>query len=69
MLNGTIEIRGIKKEIKSKVSVTFNKKSIKIKGSFSVNPNDFNIQIPSIVRKKIAQHIKITIDYELVKKK
>lgn len=68
-LKGTIEIRGIKKEISSIITVELDKKTITIKGNFSVNPQDFDIKIPSIVRKKIAQRINIEINYELVEKK
>ena len=68
-LKGTIEIRGIKKEINTIITVGLDKKVIKIKGDFSVNPQDFDIKIPSIVRKKIAQRINIEINYELVEKK
>ncbi len=36
---------------------------------FTVAPQEFNIKIPSIVRKKIADQIIVTIDYELSEKK
>jgi len=67
-LSGSIEIHGIKKEINTIVTINLTNNTIKIKGSFSVNPRDFDIQIPSIVQNKISKQINITITYELVEK-
>ncbi|WP_299134752.1 YceI family protein [uncultured Tenacibaculum sp.] len=69
LLNGTIEIRGIKKEINTLVTAIYKEHKILIKGNFSITPKDFEIKIPSVVRKKIAQQINIIINYELVEKK
>ncbi|WP_255362865.1 YceI family protein [Tenacibaculum sp. MAR_2009_124] len=70
ILKGSITVKGISKSIETKVKI---KKSandkIVLKGVFAVSPKDFNIKIPSIVRKKIAEHVTISLDYELSKKK
>ncbi len=68
-LKGTLTVRGKKKEINTIGKVCLKDDKIKIKTSFSVQPQDFDIKIPSIVRKKIAEHINIKLDYELAEKK
>ena len=35
-------------------------------GSFEVKPDDFNIDIPSVVRKKIAEKVKIIYNFTLL---
>tara|TARA_B100001057_G_C22688993_1_gene886976 strand:- start:540 stop:1082 length:543 start_codon:yes stop_codon:yes gene_type:complete len=68
-IKGTLTIRGIKKEIET--LGTFSKKGEKLMmyASFGVQPKDFNIKIPKIVRNKIAERINISLDYALIKKK
>lgn len=68
-LNGILTIRGKKKEVNTIAKVSFQDNSIKLKANFPVKPQDFDIKIPSIVRKKIAEQINIAIHYELVEKK
>ncbi|WP_299681389.1 YceI family protein [uncultured Tenacibaculum sp.] len=68
-LQGTLTICGIKKEISTIAKVSFEKNIIKLSSNFSVEPQDFGIEIPSIVRKKIAEKINIKINYELAEKK
>ncbi len=68
-LNGILTVRGKKKEINTTAKVLFQNNTIKLSCSFTVKPQDFNIKIPSIVRKKIADKIIVTINYELVEKK
>lgn len=68
ILKGTLTIKGISKQLTTKAF--FNKKGDKLilKSNFSVKPEEFDIKIPSIVRKKIAQKINISIQYEFTKK-
>ena len=68
-LKGTLTIRGIKKEIETVAKVTCNDDKIKLTANFSVQPQEFDIKIPSIVRKKIADKINISLNYELSEKK
>ncbi|WP_299628233.1 YceI family protein [uncultured Tenacibaculum sp.] len=68
-LQGTLTIRGIKKEINTIAKVSIEDNIIKLSSNFSVQPQDFGIEIPSIVRKKIAEKINIKINYELAEKK
>lgn len=68
-LKGTLTIRGIKKEIETKAKIKMTDGKISLASSFFVKPQDFEIKIPNIVRKKIAESINITLNYELVEKK
>jgi polyisoprenoid-binding protein YceI len=68
-LKGTLSVRGIKKEINTTALICLKNNKIELVANFSVQPQDFGIKIPSIVRKKIAEHINVTIDYELAEKK
>lgn len=69
LLKGTLTIKGKAKKINTKAKVFSKNKKLFLQTTFNVKPQDFNIEIPSIVRKKIAKEIKITVDYELVEKK
>lgn len=68
-LKGTLTVRGEKKKVNTIAKLISINGKIKINASFSVQPKDFGIKIPSIVRKKIAEHINVTINYELAEKK
>lgn len=68
-IKGTLTVRGIKKEIETMGTFTKKGGSLRLKASFSVQPQDFDIKIPAIVRKKIAETIILYLDYELVEKK
>jgi polyisoprenoid-binding protein YceI len=68
-LVGTLTVRGKEKKISTKVIVKEVNKKIIVTSNFMVKPEDFNIEIPSIVQEKIAKQIQISIKYELVEKK
>lgn len=68
-LSGSLTVRGVKKDISTKATIKKEGDNLRLTAAFSVKPGDFEIEIPSIVRKKIAESINITISYELVEKK
>ena len=68
-LVGTLTVRGKEKNITTKVIVKEVKNKLIVTLNFMVKPEDFNIEIPSIVQEKIANQIQISIKYELVEKK
>ncbi|CAL2102778.1 YceI-like domain-containing protein [Tenacibaculum sp. 190130A14a] len=68
-ISGILTIKGIEKPIETIGSIQKSNNQIVLKSTFSVSPADFNIKIPSIVRKKIANRIDIDIHYELSEKK
>jgi hypothetical protein len=68
-LNGTLTIKGIEKEIQTEVFLNEENDRIYITTQFLVCPKDFDINIPSLVRDKIAKEIHISVAYELIEKK
>ena len=67
-LKGTLSIHGITKEIEIIAKVKKNTTSIQMSSSFKITPEDFNVEIPSIVRKKIAKQVDVSFDFKLDKK-
>ncbi|CAM1361026.1 conserved exported hypothetical protein [Tenacibaculum litopenaei] len=67
-LSGTLTIRGKTKKVTLPIRFTPNKGQWVLAGTFEVTAAEFGIEIPSIVRKKIAKNIRISIHYELSKK-
>lgn len=68
-LVGTLTVRGQAQEIATTAKVSKNGDKIMVASFLSVKPQDFGIEIPSIVREKIAKEINITMNYELIEKK
>ncbi len=69
ILNGTLTIKGKPNKIETKVKIKRIHDLITLCAVFEVNPKDFDIKIPGIVRKKIAEKTQILIDYEFTQKK
>ncbi len=67
-VEGKIALHGKEKEIRTIVTMQKEGNFITMKGSFTVLPSDFNIEIPAIVRKKIAKEIVVQLDFKLTKK-
>lgn len=68
IVDGKIELRGKEKQIRTTLKTKKSNDSIIIQGSFTVTPADFDIEIPSIVKNKIAKEIVVTLDFKLTKK-
>jgi len=68
-LNGILTIKGIEKEIQADIFLKEENKHLHVSTIFSVRPEDFDINIPSIVRDKIAKEIQISVEYELIENK
>ena len=69
IIKGILTIRNIAKNIEAIGKLKKTDSKILISSSFIVTPEDFNIKIPSIVRKKIAKTVTINFNYELSEKK
>jgi len=65
VVEGKIELRGKEKSIRTTLNVKKSDGSIIMQGSFKVTPADFDIEIPSIVREKIAKEIIVSLDFKL----
>ncbi|MFT6095423.1 MAG: polyisoprenoid-binding protein YceI [Nonlabens sp.] len=58
---GTLEMHGIKKELEIPIELTYTAAGYKLLAEFKLNPSDYNIDIPSIVSKKIADKITVVV--------
>lgn len=67
-INGNIKLHGKEKQIKTTLMIRKSGESIQIKGSFKVTPEDFDIEIPRIVKGKIAKEIIVYLEFNLVQK-
>jgi hypothetical protein len=67
-LEGDLTIHGVTKKIKTKIILVSKDRKLYVSNSFTVKAQDFNIKIPGIVKSKVSEDIKITIDFILDKK-
>ena len=68
-INGTLSFHGVTKTLENvSVEIMPSENSFNFKGSFEIAPNDFDIEIPSIVSSKIADSVTVVFDFELMKK-
>jgi polyisoprenoid-binding protein YceI len=68
VIKGTLNIRGIDKEVETKGTISKVGDKIVLVSKFVVLPGDFNIEIPSLLRRKIAREVTIDINYEFTEK-
>ena len=59
---GTLEMHGVVKNIEIPVELATTKMGYELHADFEIDPNDYKIDIPSVVRKKIADQIKVVVD-------
>ena len=62
MVEGDLTMHGVTKHIKQSGSLEVKDGKIFAKSKFNVKPEDFNIEIPGIVRDKIAKTMEVTVD-------
>ena len=64
-MEGDLMIHGVTKKINTKVVLYLTGKKINASSSFSVKPKDYAIEIPSLVKGKIANTVTITYEFTL----
>jgi YceI-like protein len=67
-LNGKLTFHGKTVDISPEAFISIEENKIYLTSNFILNPKDFDINIPKIVRKKVAKTIEVTIDFELIPK-
>jgi len=67
-VSGVITIRGIEKEVKCPAVMMVENRSLTATTQFKLKPKDFDIEIPSVVVKNIAEEIEITSKLVFVQK-
>lgn len=63
IIKGTLELHGKSKEIQITAKISKTDKGIELKSDFSVNADDFGIEIPSIVSKKVSKKVNVKLDF------
>ncbi|MFL9845021.1 YceI family protein [Flavobacterium rhizosphaerae] len=66
-ITGELTLHGKTKKIIHNATISKSGGAIVVKGAFDVKPQDFDIEIPSVVSKKIADNIEVTYDLTLSK--
>lgn len=64
-VEGDLTIHGVTKKVKTKIYLSLNGSKIVTSGSFTVHAQDYNIEIPSLVKEKFAEQIKVAFAFEL----
>lgn len=64
-LEGELTLHGVSKKIKTKIILSMIANKINVVSSFFVKPQDFKIEIPSLVKSKIAEKIEIAVNFNL----
>ncbi len=67
-VEGTLEVHGRQKGVHAKLKTQKIRDIISMTGEFKVTPGDFDIEIPKIVRNKIAKEVLVKLDFKLAKK-
>ncbi|AKQ46024.1 hypothetical protein TH63_10855 [Rufibacter radiotolerans] len=62
VVEGVLTIHGVDKLIRTNATLQVKGRQVQGKSTFSVTPQEFNIQIPSLVKEHIARQIDITVD-------
>ncbi|OYU83413.1 MAG: hypothetical protein CFE24_11510 [Flavobacterium sp. BFFFF2] len=62
---GDFTMHGVTKKIKIKVSMTKSDGGFQAQTQFGIKPEDYNIEIPNVVRNKISKSIEITCKFDL----
>lgn len=64
-LKGKLELHGKSKDITSVIKIKKGKDGIEMVINFSVNTDDFDIEIPSVVSKKVSKKVNIALEFVL----
>lgn len=64
-IKGVIEIHGKIKNINVKAKINKKDNALIINSNFDLNTDDFDIEIPSIVSKKVSKKVTVELDFEL----
>lgn len=67
-VEGTLKLHGKEKKVNTNLMCQKSGESIGITGSFKVTPDDFDIEIPSVVKNKIAKEIIVDLNFNLIQK-
>lgn len=67
-LIGKLTFHGITVEINPEILISLEKNNLHLVSNFILKPEDFDIKIPKVVRKKVAETVEVTINFILIPK-
>ena len=65
IIKGKLELHGKSKDINIPARIRKTESGLEIKADFSVNADDFAIQIPSVVSKKVSKKVNVNLEFFL----
>lgn len=66
-VSGSLTFHGVKNNVSSTAQIYRKDDKIYISGKFSAKPAEYNISIPSVIKKKIAETVNVDYNFELEK--
>lgn len=66
---GTVNFHGETIAINPKIYISVEDEMITLTSNFTLDPIDFGIEIPKILRKKVAETVDVAIHFKYIKKK
>ena len=66
-LSGIVNFHGVDNKISTLANVSTQNGKIMITGNFLAKTEDFNVKIPKMVMKKIAENVNVDYQFELIK--
>jgi hypothetical protein len=67
-ISGDLTLHGVTKTVSTTAKVSKSGNTIVLIGNFNVRPEDFNIEIPKIVSKKVADKVQVFFNLSLTNK-
>jgi polyisoprenoid-binding protein YceI len=64
-VKGKMTLHGVTKDVETTGTVKVNGSSLDATSTFNLQLSDYNIKIPSVVKDKISNNVKITVDTKL----
>ena len=61
-VSGKLTIHGVTRDIAAKGTIVVKDGKFSVQSAFIVKPEDYNIEIPKLVRDNIAKEIKVSVD-------
>lgn len=64
-ITGIMELHGQSKEISITAKIAKNNNVVLLSSNFNLSTDDFGIELPALIRSKVAKKVNVTLDYKL----
>ena len=64
-VEGDLTIHGVTQKVKTKMTVTVAAGKVSIAGNFTVKLKDYNIDVPALAKKTLAETAKLSVNLDL----